>query len=110
MELINWKQYLPKKFVYKNESIDELIDKYPTSMIFAKPIHITLVDDEKNAFTKYQERKRKNTLYASQKRAKQREIIKETQDYYIKLQNENIKLRKIRNNLMREKKKLVKNL
>ena len=29
MTIINWNKYLPKKFVYKNESIDELIDKYP---------------------------------------------------------------------------------
>jgi hypothetical protein len=107
MTIINWNKYLPKKFVYKNESIDELIDKYPTSMIFSKPMIITLVDDEQNAFTKYLEYKRKNALYASKRRAKQRKIEQQHKDYNIKLQNENNKLRKYLNKLKQQKQKLM---
>ncbi len=108
MDVINWKKYIPKRFVYKNESIDELIVKYPKSMIFSKPMNITLVDNEQNAFTKYIESKRKNAQSSYRSRAKQREKVKQYKNYCIKLQNENNELRKIRDFLQYKKQILLK--
>ncbi len=108
MESINWKKYLPKKFVYKNKSIDELIIEYPNSIIFSIPTTITLLDNEQNAFTRYQEYKKKNAIYAANNRARRRAVEQQLKDYNLKLKNENKELRKIRNRLLSEKKRLMK--
>ncbi len=108
MQQINWKVYLPNNFRNKNYSIDELFDNYPESIIFAKPTTITLIDNEVNAFTKFIEYRRRNTLYARRHRAILREINIQKTLYNKKLYDTNNKLRNTIKTLINKRHKLLK--
>ena len=98
MKKINLKEYLPKRFIQKNniikdgtiDSINNFISKYPSSMIFLS---------NTNKIDEYKIKRIKNTIYVRNKRAVLRQQKLEKEAYYKELVTENNKLREQISNL-----------
>jgi len=107
METINLQQYLPKqkRFICSInnctiDAVDKFISKYPTTMIFIENPIVNKID-------KYDEKRRKNRICVSIRRAFLREKQKEFYAYCEKVKLENIKLRNIIKKLQSKRNRLL---